>query len=131
MVHLLRYILYKKNLGLKQYANIEDASLPYLLIQASIKTDNQSIVFSDSICQDCPDPGRSTGAYIFVYKGGPIDHCTHVPGPFAQSSAESEYNAEFTALMSLAHFRMLNDELFNKDTYVDPEQAPLIILDGK
>ena len=32
---------------------------------------------------------------------------THVPGPVAQSSAESEYNAACTAGMALAHFRML------------------------
>ena len=36
--------------------------------------------------QDCPDTGRSTGAYIISYQGGPIDHGTHVPGPVAKSS---------------------------------------------
>ena len=51
------------------------------------------MVFSDSSWQDCPDTGRSTGAYIIFYQGGPIDHGTHVPVPVAQSSAESEYNA--------------------------------------
>ena len=35
------------------------------------------------------------------YQGGPIDHCTHVPGPVSQSSAESEYNSSFTAIMAL------------------------------
>ena len=49
--------------------------------------------FSDSSWQDCPDTGRSIGAYIIFYRGGPIDHVTHVPGPVAQCSAESEYNA--------------------------------------
>ena len=33
--------------------------------------------------------------------------------------------------MALAHFRMLNNELFNKDPYLVPEQAPLVILGGK
>ena len=33
--------------------------------------------------------------------------------------------------MSLAHFRILNNELLNKDPDVVPEQAPLIILDSK
>ena len=51
------------------------------------------MAFSDSSWQDFPDTGRSTGAYIILYQGGPIDHGTHVPGPVAQSSAESEYNA--------------------------------------
>ena len=49
------------------------------------------------------------------YQGGPIDHCTHVPGPFYQSSAESEYNTACTAGMNLAHFRMTNNEFLNKD----------------
>ena len=40
--------------------------------------------FSDSSWQDCLDTGRSTGAYITLYQGWPIDHGTHVPGPVAQ-----------------------------------------------
>ena len=43
--------------------------------------------FSDSSWQDWLDTGRSTGAYIIFYQGGPIDHGTHVPGPVDQSSA--------------------------------------------
>ena len=38
--------------------------------------------------------------YILFNKGGPIDHCTHVPGQVSQSSSESEYNAACTAGMS-------------------------------
>ena len=41
----------------------------------------------DSSWQDFPKTGRSTGAYIIFYQGGPIDHGTHVPGPFSQSNA--------------------------------------------
>ena len=48
------------------------------------------MAFSDSSCQDYPDTGRITGAYIIFYQGGPIDHGTNVTGPVAQSSAESE-----------------------------------------
>ena len=33
--------------------------------------------------------------------------------------------------MDLAHFRMLIHELLNKDTDIVPEEAPLIVLDGK
>ena len=49
-----------------------------------IKTENQCIVFPGSSCQDYPETDRSTGAYIVFYHGVPIDHFTHVPGPFAQ-----------------------------------------------
>ena len=66
--------------------------------------------FYDSSWQDCPDTGRSKGAYIIFYQGGLIDNGTHVPGPVAQSSVESEYNAACTAGMALAHFRMLIHE---------------------
>ena len=65
------------------------------------------------------------------YQGVPIYHFKHVPGPVAQSIAESEYNSSFTAVMSLAHFRMLNNEFLKKDPDVVPEQSPLIILGGK
>ena len=87
--------------------------------------------FSDSSWQDCPDNGRSTGAYIILYQGGPIDHGTHVPGPVAESSAESEYNAACTAGMSLAHFRMLIHKFLNKDPDMVPKEVPLVVLDSK
>ena len=55
----------------------------------------------------------------------------HVPGPVAQSSAESEYNSACNAGMALAHFRMLIHELLNKNLDIVPEEAPLIVLDCK
>ena len=91
LVRLLVYIWYNNNLGLGYYAKIEGAPLSDLLKQYIIKTENQFLVFSDSIWQDCPDTGISTGAYIVFYQGGPIDHCTHVPVPVSQYIAESEY----------------------------------------
>ena len=87
--------------------------------------------FSDSSWQDVPDTGRSTGAYKIFYQGVPINHGTHVPGPVAQSSAESEYNAACTAGMALSHFRMLVHELLNEDPDMVPKEAPLIVLDSK
>ena len=81
-------------MGLKYYAYINDASVSDLLRQASIKTENNLMDFSDFSWQDYPDTGTSTGAYIIFYQGGPIDHVTHVPGPVSQSSAESENNVE-------------------------------------
>ena len=65
------------------------------------------MAFSDYSWQDFPDTGRNIGAYIIFYQGGPIDHGTHVPEPVVRSSAESEYNSEFTSVMDLAHCRML------------------------
>ena len=114
LVHLLRYIRENKTLGLKYYADLNDAPFTDLLRQDNIKTNNSLMAFYDSSWQDCPCTGRSTGAYIIYYQGGPIDHGTHVPGPVVQSSAESEYNEACTAGMALAHFRMLVHELLNK-----------------
>ena len=89
------------------------------------------MAFSDSSWQDCPYTGRSTRAYIIFNQGVPIDHGTHVPGPVAQSSAESDYNAACTAGMALAHFRMLVHKLLNEDPDMVPKEAPLIVLDIK
>ena len=93
-------------MGLKYYADLNYAPVTDLLRQANIKTNNHLMAFSDSSWQDCPDTGRSIGAYIIFYKSGPIDHSTNVPVPVALSSAEIEYNAACTAWMALAHFRM-------------------------
>ena len=131
LIHLLRYIRDNKTLGLKYYEDLNDAPVTDILRQANIKTKNHLMDFSDSSWQDCPETGRSTGAYIIFYQGGPIDHGTHVPGPVAQSSAESEYNAACTAGMDLTRFRMLIHELLNKDPDIIPEASPLIVLDSK
>ena len=87
LVHLLRYIRYNKTLGLKYYTDLNDAPVTDLLRKANIKTKNHLMAFSDSSWKDCPETGRSTGAYIIFYQGGPIDHGTHVPGPVSQSIA--------------------------------------------
>ena len=47
LMHLLRYIRDNKTLGLKYYADLNDASLTDLLRQASIKTENHFMDFSD------------------------------------------------------------------------------------
>ena len=47
LVHLFRYIRDNENLGLNYYAYIKDTHLSDLLIQASIKTENQFSAFSD------------------------------------------------------------------------------------
>ena len=62
LLHLLRYIRDNKTLGLKYYAGINNAPVTDLLRQASIKTENHLMAFSDSSWQDFPDTDRSTGA---------------------------------------------------------------------
>ena len=113
-VHLLRYIRCNKPLGLKYYSDMNDAPVSDMLSQASIKTENRLMDFSDSSSQDCPVTNRITGAYIILYQRSPIDHVTHATGPVSQSSVESEYNAACTAGMALPHFRVLLKRLFNK-----------------
>ena len=71
-VNLLSYIRYNKTLGLKYYADMNGAPVSDLLIQDSIDTENQFMDFSYSSCQDFPDTGRITGAYIIFYQGGTI-----------------------------------------------------------
>ena len=110
---------------------MNDTPVTDLLRQASIKIENHLMGFSYSSWQYCTDTGRSTGAYIIFYQGGPIDHGTHVTGPVAQSSAESKYNAACTVGMELAHFRMLICNFLNKDPDIVPYEAPLIVLDSK
>ena len=131
LVHLLRFIRYNNTLDLKYYSDMNDAPVTDLLRRASIKTKNHLMDFYDSSWQDCPDNGRSTGAYIIFYQGGSSDRGTHVPGLVAQSSKESEYNAAYKAGMALAHFSMLIHELLNKDPDIVQEEAPLIVLDSK
>ena len=68
LVHLLRYIMENKNLKLKYYSKIEDAPISDILRQARINYENQLMVYSDSIWQNFPDTGRSTGSHIVFYK---------------------------------------------------------------
>ena len=90
---------------------MNDAPVSDLLRQARIKTENRLMYFPDSCWKDLLYTFRSTVAYIILYKGGPINHGTHVTLPVAQSSAKSEYNAACTAGTDLAHFRILIHEL--------------------
>ena len=93
MVHILRYIKENRTLGLEYYAIINDEPVSDLFRKARIKTENKLMAFSDSIWQDYPHNGTITVSYIIFNQGCKIDHSTHVIGPVAQSSAESEYNA--------------------------------------
>ena len=68
-------------MGLKYYADMNDVLVSDMLRKASIKNENHLMDFSDSSWKKFPYTGRSTGAYIIFYQGGPIDHGTHIPGP--------------------------------------------------
>ena len=48
LVHLLRYIRYNKTLGLKYYADLNDALVTDILRPANLKTKNHLMDFSDS-----------------------------------------------------------------------------------
>ena len=48
LIHLLRYIRDNKTLGLKYYADLNDAPVIDILRQANIKTKNHLMDFSDS-----------------------------------------------------------------------------------
>ena len=67
LLHILRYIRDNNTLGLKFYADMNDAPVTDLLRQASIKTENHLMVFPDSSWQDCPETGIVTGSYIIFY----------------------------------------------------------------
>ena len=84
LVHILRYIRDNNTLGLKYYADMNDAPVSDPLIKVIIKTENHLMDFSDSSWKYFPDAGRSTGAYMIFYQGVIIDHSTHVPGPVSQ-----------------------------------------------
>ena len=110
---------------------MNDAPLSDLLIQYIINTKNKLMVFSGSGCQDCPYTGRSKRPYIIFYQCGTIDHCTHFPGPFSQSSAKNEYNGSCTTVMALAHFRILINDFLKKDPNIFSKKDPIFILDSK
>ena len=77
-------------MGLKYHADLNDAPVTDLLRQANINTKNHLMAHSDSSWKDSLYTVRSTGAYTIFYQAGTIDHGTHVPGPVAKSSADSE-----------------------------------------
>ena len=116
---------------MKNYAKIENLPLSGLFIQAKINSKNQLMMFYDSLWQEFPRTGRSTGEYIVFYQGVPIDYCTYVSGPVFQYTAESEYNALCTAVRVIESFRILDYNLLKKGQNVVPEQAPFIVLDTK
>ena len=71
LVNNLRHIRYNKTLVLKYYADIKDAPLSDLLIQDSIKTDNQLMVYlilSSKIFQTLEEVQEHILSFIKVYQ---------------------------------------------------------------
>ena len=68
LIHFLIYIKDNNTLGLKYYADLNDAPVTDILRQSNIKTKNHLMAFSDSSWQYFPGNGRSTGAYIISIK---------------------------------------------------------------
>ena len=54
---------------------------------------------------------RSQTGYLIYFGGGPIDWNSGLQSVIAQSSAESEFVAAFTASRSIVYFRQLLEEL--------------------
>ena len=72
LVHLLIYIRDNKTLGLKYYADLNDAPVTYLWRQSNIKTKNHLMDFSDSSWQDFPDTGEVQEHIFFSIKVGQL-----------------------------------------------------------
>ena len=70
LVHFFRYIRNNKTLVMKYYDDTKDIPLSDMLRQASINTDNQLMIFYDSIWKDGLDTDRIVGAYVIFYQGG-------------------------------------------------------------
>ena len=75
LVHLFRYIRDNKTLGLKYYADLNDAPVTDLLRQANNKTKNHLMDFSDSSWQDFSDTGKVQERILFSIK---VDQLTMV-----------------------------------------------------
>ena len=67
LVLLLSYIRENKTLGLKYYADLNEAPVSDILRQAVNNTENHLMAYYDSSWQDCAYTGIITGAYIIFY----------------------------------------------------------------
>jgi hypothetical protein len=128
-LHMLNHFRFYPPNALKFYS--EPGTSPfsqYLRDAGTSDLDPGSLIyFSDSSFQD-EDGGRSTGCYIGMFMGGPIDFNSHVPNPIAMSSAEAETNALTVAVMAGTHTRMiLNEALFGPDQSARPYTIPFLI----
>ena len=112
--HMLHYLRCNYlSFGVTYYSNVERSPI-YHLIKEHTNQDPEAplTLFTDSSWQDCPDTGRSTGAYILFHQGGIIDAGSFVPNPIAMSTAEAEYNALSQAMQHVINSRQIIQELY-------------------
>ena len=141
LIHLLQYLQDNSNFGLMFYRVIEDSPIHQLLEQAGEKNVKPLFGMHDSSWQDCPDTGRSTGAYVLFSQGGAVDYNTFVPSTVAMSSAEAECNVGAVAGMAMSHICMLQNELSGHEAdiiknvpitmYCDSASAITIVISEK
>ncbi len=94
------------------YSNMMEAPITRMLIAENIQQDHPFFTFSDSLCNDDVDSGRSIGCFVVVYMGGFIVYSSKkFPDLVALSSAEAEYNVGCIAFIASNHLRMLLCEM--------------------
>ena len=110
--HLLMHLWCHPPKALKFYSDVTTAPVAQLLKDAGHPTlDPFYLFFTDSSFSDCDD-SRSTGGYVTLLQGGIVDMNSFVPAPIAQSTCESESNAQCVALMASRHVTKMVMELF-------------------
>ena len=131
LIHLLKFLRSNRCFGLKYYRHIEDSPIHVLLQENGIKSTLNIYGMHDSSWQDCPDTGRSTGAFLNFFQGGVVDFNSFLPTPVSMSSAEAENNSGAAACMSMSHLRMLRNELNCEDPDLLTDPPIMMICDSK
>ncbi len=111
MLHVVRYLCNNSFIGIMFYSNMMEAPITRMLIAENIQQDHPFFTFSDSLCNDDVDSGRSIGCLVVVYMGGFIVYSSNFPDPVALSLAEAEYNVGCIAFIATSHLRMLLCEM--------------------
>ena len=86
---------------------MEDLPIYDLIKQAEEKDVKILFGMHNSLWQNCPDIGQSTGSFVLWSQGGTVDYTLSVPSPVAMSSAEVECNSGALAGVALPHIWML------------------------
>jgi hypothetical protein len=105
--------------GVKFYSNNALSPLHNYLTttQNSIHNNSPIVCFTDSSFQDCPDSGRSTGAYLIFMQGGVVDVASFMPSLVAHSTCEAEYCTCSLGAMAAFYIR----KIYNKLHGLDPD----------
>lgn len=115
LIHLLHHVRTQRlSMGLRFYSPKSTSPIQTLLTKTHPNfkfTQHPIIMFTDSSWQDCPDTGKSTGAYLIYMFGSLVDAASFIPTPIALSSAEAEYNAGAFALTAALHHCQIHNTL--------------------